>query len=174
MIKLNFENCLQLLLKVEDQSIEPDDIPLLKVKHEQWQQCLSINLFQLDKENKLYSFVKPAKFYNPKRIVEQGYLLIYLPHSVEQEIDAAWQQSPSKAWLLAGLAQSICYAAATKILGAQTCLALPPINDELAKFMNEFGMLKAGHLNYKFALFSFYPAQASCDFCALKANCPKI
>ena len=93
---------------------------------------------------------------------------------MEQEIDAAWQQSPSKAWLLAGLAQSICYAAATKILGAQTCLALPPINDELAKFMNEFGMLKAGHLNYKFALFSFYPAQASCDFCALKANCPKI
>ena len=55
MIKLNFENCLQLLLKVEDQSIEPDDIPLLKVKHEQWQQCLSINLFLLDKEKKIFA-----------------------------------------------------------------------------------------------------------------------
>ena len=174
MIELNFENCLQLLLKAEDQSVEQDDIPLLKVKLEHWQQCLSINIFQLDKESKSYAFLKPAKFSSPKHIVEQGYLLIYLPHSVEQEIDAVWQQSPSKAWLLTGLAQSICYVAATKILGAQTCLPMPPISEELAKFMNEFAMLKAGHLNYKFALFSFYPAQKTCDFCVLKANCPKI
>ena len=183
MIKLNFETCLKLLLQVKDQSVEPEDFSLLTAKFKHWQKQISIVFFQPDK-NVIFNLpvysCAPRNFYNGirvdsfSRIIKQGYVLIYLSSIVEQEVDLIWQQNPSKAWLLAGLAQTICRAAATEVLGPQACLPLPAISQELAQFMNKAKMLKAGRLNYKFALFSFYPAQETCSFCSLKENCPKI
>ena len=183
MIKITFENCLQLLLESNDQSLEPEDIPLLQAKFKDWQKQFSVTFFQPESNIKIdlpllgefsANSATPTNLAEINKTIKRGYVVIYFARNVEQEIDCVWQQSPSRAWLLAGLAQAICRTAATKILGVQACLPLPIIDDKLAQFMNKYKMLRAGSLNYKFALFSFYPAKKSCFFCSLKASCPKI
>ena len=98
MIELKYEQCLQLMQKNRDYCLEQEDVIWLQTKFEHWQACLNTTLFQLNK---------------------QKYVLIYLAPRVEQEVQTTWLHSPSKAWMLEGLAQSICRAGAAAFLADQ-------------------------------------------------------
>lgn len=105
----------------------------------------------------------------------QEYILFYLPLAVEEKIDLLWQSSPSLACQLCALAQSICLAGATKILGKNcACFPFPRINDTLKKYMQDKGYLTRDHISFKFAVFTFYPVIETCSVCALQAGCPKL
>ena len=86
-----------------------------------------------------------------------SYLAVWLPESVEQQVDAAWEKSPSDGWQDNNLAQYMCMAAVREALSG---LGLEYRED-------------APTLNRRFALVTHYPFKGGCEICHLQSNCPK-
>ena len=108
-----------------------------------------------------------------------SYLAIWLPESVEDEVDKTWSQSPSDGYLLSNLAQFMCMSVAQEMLPqveSVGCAPAPKPFGALRECISQFG------LNYKkedvildrrYAMVTYSPFRGGCEICCLQSKCPK-
>ncbi len=108
-----------------------------------------------------------------------SYLVVWLPESVEQAVDAAWEKSPSEGWQDNNLAQFLCMAAVQQLLPQVEdagCAPAPRPTQALREALAGLGLAyKADQptLNRRFALVTHFPFKGGCEICHLQDNCPK-
>ena len=104
-----------------------------------------------------------------------SYLVVWLPESIEQAVDATWEKSPSDN----NLAQFLCMAAVQQLLPQVEdagCAPAPRPTEALREALAGLGLAyKEGQptLNRRFALVTHYPFKGGCEICHLQDNCPK-
>ena len=108
-----------------------------------------------------------------------SYLVVWLPESIEQAVDATWEKSPSEGWQDNNLAQFLCMAAVQQLLPQVEdagCAPAPRPTEALREALAGLGLeYKEGQptLNRRFALVTHYPFKGGCEICHLQDNCPK-
>lgn len=108
-----------------------------------------------------------------------SYLAVWLPESVERQVDAAWEKSPSDGWQDNNLAQYMCMAAVQEVLPQVEdagCAPAPRPTEALREALSGLGLEyreDAPTLNRRFALVTHYPFKGGCEICHLQSNCPK-
>lgn len=118
------------------------------------------------------------------KVVEIGagkisYLAVWLPESVEQAVDARWEQAPSDGWQDNNLAQFMCMCAVKEMLPEVEdagCAPAPRPTETLKQALAGLGLeYKANQstLNRRFALVTHYPFKGGCEICHLQEHCPK-
>ena len=101
-----------------------------------------------------------------------SYLAVWLPESVERQVDAAWEKSPSDGWQDNNLAQYMCMSAVQEVLPQVEdagCAPAPRPTEALREALSGLGLEyreDAPTLNRRFALVTHYPFKGGCD-------CPK-
>ncbi len=108
----------------------------------------------------------------------KGYLLVYLDHEVEVELDALWKKSEEEAFLHEALAQSMIMGTLRLFipeLSATQCAPLPEPNKILKKSLEKIGitLTNRGTFGFKYASLTPYPQKTGCDKCFLRTTCPK-
>lgn len=120
------------------------------------------------------SLLKAVKIASDKN----SWLCVWLPSSVEREIDQAWGEQPAKGFLMNSLAQYLCMGAVQELLpqtGQSGCSPTPRPDPALRESLqnlevgNEDGTLKS-----RYAVVSYYPFKGGCEVCGISENCPKI
>lgn len=110
---------------------------------------------------------------------QNSWLAVWLPQEVEQAIDAAWEESPSKGFLLNNLAQYMCMTAIQQLLPQAAnggCAPSPAPNADLQAALGECGLAgnePGGHLLRRYAVLTYFPFKGGCEICNLRASCPK-
>lgn len=113
---------------------------------------------------------------------ETGYMLVWLDETVEAEVNQAWEQSPSRAFILNTLAQALLTAALRVAVpdiatqGATVCAPVPTPNKTLRAALKEAGVPweEEAMLARQYAMLTYAPFKGSCDICFVKADCPKL
>ncbi len=107
------------------------------------------------------------------------YLVTWLAQSVEDSIDEAWSDSPSKAYADNALAQTLCMGAVHEILPeveSAGCAPAPRPSETLHAALAELGVPYKGEgpsLSHRFAVVTHFPFKGGCEICFLQKNCPK-
>jgi hypothetical protein len=106
------------------------------------------------------------------------YLAVWLNPRVEEEVDAAWAESPSDAYLYNALAQVMCMSAARglvpEIEGAG-CAPAPRPTKGLRAALRAEGLpySESDTLSRRYALLTHYPFKGGCEVCAMRKDCPR-
>ncbi|SBV96035.1 conserved hypothetical protein [uncultured delta proteobacterium] len=125
-----------------------------------------------------------------KTVSAQGrnFLAVWLGEDVEQTVDAAWDESPSRGFLLNALAQTLCMCAVHEHLPEieeAGCAPVPAPDPDLARALTEAGLPARaparmdgepeGGLLFarRYAVVTRTPFSGACDVCALRASCPR-
>ena len=107
------------------------------------------------------------------------YLLVALDESVEQDVDKAWEGSPSNAFLYNALAQTMCMAAVQELLPEVEnagCAPSPRPTEALRAALAGLGLEYregAATLARRYAVVTHYPFRGGCEICHLQDQCPK-
>lgn len=109
----------------------------------------------------------------------EGYMLVWLDKDVEQEVNLAWESSPSRAFTLNSLAQSLLMAslrAALPEISATACAPAPRPTAALRAALEEAGVpwTEGNMLGRQYAMLTYAPYKGSCPICYLKETCPKL
>lgn len=111
---------------------------------------------------------------------EGDVLSVWLGREVEEEVDAAWADSPSHGYLLNALALTLCMCAVRERipeLEAAGCAPAPSPTSELASALTHAGLpAQAGtglELARRYAVVTPIPFREHCAVCALHAACPR-
>lgn len=108
-----------------------------------------------------------------------SYLAVWLPEEVEQQVDAAWEKSPSDGWQVNNLAQFLCMAAVRELLPQVEdagCAPAPRPSETLRAALGDLGLHYregAAVLDRRFAVVTHYPFRGGCEICHLQGQCPK-
>ncbi len=110
---------------------------------------------------------------------KKGYLAIYMERQVEDEIDAIWEQSPSKGFKMQALVQTMIMGVLRELMpevSRNQCAPVPRPGKVLKKSLSRIGLelFDEGALNYKYSTLTYYPFRNGCDVCYLLSTCPKI
>jgi hypothetical protein len=108
----------------------------------------------------------------------KGYVLIFLEKNVEDEVEAAWQISPSDGFSLHNLAIALVMGAAAQVVPEVAdggCAPLPrPDRDMLRQFkILDLEWNPSGTVNRQYAVFTPMPYAGGCPVCMLQESCPK-
>ncbi len=109
----------------------------------------------------------------------KGYLLVHLPEQVEKEIDTVWQNSPSEAFQLNALAQTLCMSVVHDLVPEVQdagCAPAPAPYVELEELLQHARVPYAADgpvLSRRFAVLTHMPFKGGCETCALIKDCPK-
>jgi hypothetical protein len=114
-------------------------------------------------------------------IVKPGsaaYLAVWLNAKVEEDVDKAWDTSPSDAYFHNALAQTLCMSAVHGVLPEiqdAGCAPAPKMNAELRAALEAEGLpyTQSGTLARRYAVVTPYPFQGGCEICSLRHACPK-
>lgn len=108
------------------------------------------------------------------------YLLVALDESVEQDVDKAWEGSPSNAFLYNALAQTMCMAAVHAVIPEVQdagCAPAPKPTATLREALEAEGIPYSNDkdpiLSRRYAVVTHYPFKGGCEICVLQSNCPK-
>lgn len=109
---------------------------------------------------------------------KKGYLLVYLDHAVELEMEERWKESQEQAFLDEALAQSMIMGTLRMFLpdlSTTKCAPLPEPNKVLKRSLAKINitLTNQGTFGYKYATLTHYPWRAGCDKCFLRSTCPK-
>lgn len=109
---------------------------------------------------------------------KKGYLLVFLEHEVEAEMETLWKESEEEAFFQEALAQSMIMGTLRLFipdLSKSKCAPLPLPDKVLKRSLRKIGIefTNDGTFGYKYATLTYYPQQAGCEKCLLKASCPK-
>jgi hypothetical protein len=107
-----------------------------------------------------------------------AYLAVWLSAKVEDDVDKAWEQSPSDAYFYNALAQVLCMSivhdALPEIQDAG-CAPAPRVTVDLRAALEAEGLpyTPSGTLARRYAVVTPYPFQGGCEICSLQHACPK-
>ena len=106
------------------------------------------------------------------------YLAVWLNEKVEEEVDKAWDQSPSDAYLYNTLAQMLCMSTVHGILPEiqdAGCAPASRITDKLRAALAAEGLpyTPSDTPARRYAVVTLYPFKGGCEICALQHACPK-
>ncbi len=110
---------------------------------------------------------------------KKGYLTVYMEREVEDEIDAIWDESPSRGFKFQALVQTMIIGVLKELMpevGLNQCAPVPKPGNVLKKSLSKIGLelFDEGALNYKYSTLTYYPFRDGCDSCYLISSCPKI
>ena len=117
-----------------------------------------------------------------KTVTAQGrrHLAVWLEDGVENTVDAAWDSSPSRGYLLNALAQTLCMCAVHERIPEiedAGCAPVPAPDAALAEALTNAGLpARAGDglaLARRYAVVTRDPFGGACEVCALQASCPR-
>ena len=105
-------------------------------------------------------------------------LAVWLNEQVEEDVDKAWDRSPSDAYLYNALAQVLCMSIVHGILPEVQdagCAPAPRVTDKLREALNAEGLPYApsGVPARRYAVVTHYPFKGGCEICCLQDACPK-
>lgn len=107
------------------------------------------------------------------------YLAVWLNESVEEEVDKAWEEKPSEAFMHNALAQTICMGAVHSLLPEiedAGCAPAPKVTERLQEALESIGMPYKDDgptLARRYAVVTHFPFKGACEICSLQSNCPK-
>ncbi|MCL1986120.1 MAG: hypothetical protein FWG59_06715 [Betaproteobacteria bacterium] len=106
------------------------------------------------------------------------YLAVWLNEKVEEDVDRAWDESPSEAYLHNSLAQVLCMSTVHGILPEiqdAGCAPAPRTTDALRAALAAEGLpyTPSGTLARRYAVVTHYPFKGGCEICNLQHACPK-
>ena len=106
------------------------------------------------------------------------YLAVWLNEKVEEDVDRAWDESPSDAYLYNTLAQVLCMSAVHGILPEiqdAGCAPAPRTTDKLRAALTAEGLsyTPSGTLARRYVVVTHYPFKGGCELCSLQHACPK-
>jgi len=106
------------------------------------------------------------------------YLAVWLNENVEEDVDKAWDQSPSDAYLYNTLAQVLCMSTVYSILPEVQdagCAPAPRVTDKLRAALDAEGLpyTPSGTLARRYAVVTHYPFKGGCEICSLEQACPR-
>ena len=106
------------------------------------------------------------------------YLAVWLNARVEEDVDRAWDQSPSEAYLANALAQVLCMSTVHGIIPEiqdAGCAPAPRTTDMLRAALTAEGLpyTPSGTLARRYAVVTHYPFKGGCEICTLQHACPK-
>lgn len=107
------------------------------------------------------------------------YLLVWLPESVEDDVDNMWDKAPSDAHLYNTLAQALLMTAVHTLIPEVEeagCAPAPKPTEDLRKALEAEGVpynLQETALSRRYAVVTHYPFRGACEICYLRPNCPK-
>lgn len=108
---------------------------------------------------------------------KKSWVAVWLPENVEQEIDQAWAESPSRGYFLNCLAQYLCMASIEALLPqtvAGGCAPAPRPDKHLRQGLVALGAAdEEGKISRRYAVVTYYPFAGGCEACALSDSCPK-
>ncbi|MFO7817854.1 MAG: hypothetical protein ACQES5_06600 [Thermodesulfobacteriota bacterium] len=109
---------------------------------------------------------------------KKGYAAAYLNKEIEDELEKAWEESPSKGFKKQALAQTLIMGALRQLLpelDKHQCAPVPKPNKLLKRSLAKIGLefSNAGTLNYKYSTLTFCPFRGGCELCYLAESCPK-
>jgi hypothetical protein len=112
------------------------------------------------------------------RTASSEYLAVWLNEQVEEDIDKAWDQSPSEAYLSNALAQVLCMSAVHGILPEVQdagCAPAPSMTDDLRAALTAEGLpyTPSGTPARRYAVVTHFPFKGGCEICTLQHACPK-
>jgi len=107
-----------------------------------------------------------------------AYLAVWLNETVEEEVDRAWVESPSDAYLYNTLAQVLCMSTVYGILPEVQetgCAPAPHVTDKLRAALSAEGLpyTPSGTPTRRYAVVTHYPFKGGCEICSLQHACPK-
>ncbi len=108
----------------------------------------------------------------------KGFALLYLDESVENDVEAAWQRSPSEGFSLHNLAIALVMGAAGQVVPEVAdggCAPLPRPDRDMLRQFKTLGLewSPAGTVNRQYAVFTPMPYIGGCTVCMLRDSCPK-
>jgi hypothetical protein len=108
-----------------------------------------------------------------------SWLVVWLPESVEKQVDESWKNSQSDGWLINVLAQFICMCAVQEMLPeveenrcAPSPRPLPVLREALTRLRTPYKE-NSDTLSLRYALVTHYPYKGGCEICHLQTACPK-
>ncbi|MDR2056233.1 MAG: hypothetical protein LBQ10_10265 [Desulfovibrio sp.] len=108
-----------------------------------------------------------------------SWLAVWLPESVETQVDGYWAASPSEGWLVNTLAQFMCMSAVQELLPEVEVARCAPsprptriLRDALARLQLPYKE-NAAAPSRRYAVITHYPYRGGCGICQLQSNCPK-
>lgn len=111
---------------------------------------------------------------------QESYLLAWLEEGVENDIDEAWEQSPSEAFMFNALAQVMCMGIVHSLIPQVEdagCAPAPRPTDTLIEALEAENVpyLTPGEpgLVRRYAVVTHYPFKGGCEICVLQHQCPK-
>lgn len=109
-----------------------------------------------------------------------SYLLVWLDSTVDENVDALWENSPSQAYLYNSVAQVMCMGTVHQLLPEieeAGCAPAPRPTDTLIEILSspDFPSYKGDGpaLSARYAVLTHYPFKGSCEICHLQKDCPK-
>ncbi len=109
---------------------------------------------------------------------KKGYLLVFLEHAIEPEMEELWKKSQEQAFLDEALAQTMIMSTLRLFipeLSTTKCAPLPEPNKTLKRSLSKLDitLTNRGTFGYKYATLTYYPGRSGCDKCFLRSSCPK-
>ncbi|MDR2745467.1 MAG: hypothetical protein LBB66_09805 [Desulfovibrio sp.] len=108
-----------------------------------------------------------------------SWLAVWLPESVENQVDGCWSASPAEGWLVNTLAQFMCMSAVQELLPEveeARCAPSPrptrALRETLARLQLSYKENSAA-LSRRYAVVTHYPYRGGCGICQLQNTCPK-
>jgi hypothetical protein len=106
------------------------------------------------------------------------YLAVWLNEKVEEDVDNAWDHSPSDAYLYNALAQVLCMSTVHGILPEVQdagCAPAPRTTDKLRASLAAEGLpyTSSGMPARRYAVVTHYPFKGGCEICTLQHACPR-
>lgn len=111
---------------------------------------------------------------------ERRYFAVWLGAPVENTVDAAWEQAPSRGFRLNVLAQTLCMCAVHEQIPEVEeagCAPVPYPSAGLVRALSDAGLpARSGaglELGRRYAVVTRHPFGGGCEVCALLASCPR-
>lgn len=107
------------------------------------------------------------------------YLAVWLNESVEEDVDRTWEESPSDAFIIGALAQTMCMAVVHEHLPEiedAGCAPAPKPTDKLCEALAAEGLPyndSVTGLSRRYAVVTHFPFKGGCEICHLQSDCPK-
>lgn len=116
------------------------------------------------------------------KVVDTGaaqYLVAWLEEDVEKEVDSAWEDSPSDAFMVNALAQAMLMSTLRSIIPeieGTGCAPVPKPILKLKQALMELDLNWVGEkqLSRRYAMLTHHPFKGGCEICYLSDDCPKM
>lgn len=108
-----------------------------------------------------------------------SYLAVWLPESIEVDVDEAWEKSASDGFMINNLAQFMCMSAVQAMLPQVEdagCAPSPRPTEALRAALEKMGLeYRPGSsvLMRRYAVVTHFPFRGGCEICHLQSECPK-